>query len=63
MHSPTRIRLSVAGGVLAVALVAAACSSGSTNDRAAPTTSTPATVSSADAAAKQADLRADVRKL
>ena len=63
MHAPTRTRLSLAGGVLAVALVAAACSSGSTSNRAAPTTSTPTTISATDAAAKQTTLRADMRKL
>jgi hypothetical protein len=61
MHSPTRTRLSLAAGVLAVALVAAACSSGS-NNRAAPTTSTPS-ISATDAASRQATLRTDMRKL
>jgi hypothetical protein len=63
MHSPIRTCLALADGVLAVALVAAACSSGSTNHRAAPATSTPPTVSPTDAATKQATLRTDIRKL
>ena len=65
MHSLARTRLSLAAGVFAVALVGAACSSGSStqNQAAAPTTSAPPTISTTDAAARQTALRTTMRKL
>lgn len=65
MHSLARTRLSLAAGVFAVALVGAACSSGSStqNQTAAPTTSAPPTISTTDAAARQTALRTTMRKL
>ena len=62
MPPHVRTRISATAGVLGLVLVTAGCST-SSNNHAAPTTSSSPTIAATQAATLQAGLRTDLRKL